>query len=345
MTTTMEELAERYHWFNIGEGGVPELFLDHHALSTFRMCEAHFDLTHLQFYAGKGRMPWSLAFGIVFHKAVEYIYKSKATDNFNPNDLYVYAGAAWDKAELDFYSEHKTYQALGGKPGFVALLIQYTAFYSGENERMRPIATEVAFGKAKEAPLGEFTINGCGDFNFLKPIKVRCYLTGRIDFLMDTGSAIGPMDHKTAAFFKGNPIDNYEPQEGMTGYIYATQQIVKRNFPELAEKRQLDRMWMNFIQVKNEPDVNKRFKRIPLFKTPYQLEYYRLRQLSTFKKIFELVTTGRQPDWNTSVCNNYWHNSCQYRNVHRQGSEAAMFTILNQDFEKRPAWNPEECED
>jgi hypothetical protein len=328
---TIDEAAERYHWIQIAEDGACELFLDHHMLSSFRLCEAAFDLTHLQFYSPKGRMPWGLAFGIVFHKAIEFLYKTKATETFEAQKLIDYATSAWIAADLDHYSEHKTCQALGGLPGFIALLIQYTIFYSGETERLRPIATEIAFGKAKEVPLGSFD-------------NVRCYLTGRMDFLMDSGTAIGPTDHKTVAFFKGNPLDNFEPQDGMTGYVYATQAIVKRNFPELATQRKLDRIWMNLIQVKNEPDHNKRFKRLPIFKTEWQLEQYRLRQLSTFKAIFEVLINERPPQWNTSACNNYWRGECSYRNVHRQGSEGAMLHILNNDFEIKPAWNTEEVD-
>lgn len=338
---TIEEAVEKFHWVQIADDKTIELFLDHHSLSTFRMCEAHFELSHIKQLGSRGRQPWPLAFGIVFHKAVEYLYTSKAIDKFDPNHLVRYASAMWDEAGLDYYKDHKTYQALCGKAGFIALVLQYTSFYSGESERLRPIATEIAFGKAREVPLGDFGyISPSGDI-----YKVRCYLTGRIDFLMDSGTAIGPMDHKTSAFFKGDPLANYEPQEGMTGYIYATQYIIQKNFPELAAKRRLDRMWMNFIQVKNEPDNNKRFKRIPLFKTDYQLAQYRLRQVSTFKQVFDLVISGRPADWNTSVCNNYWHQPCTFKNLHRQGSEAAQLVILGQDFEVKPEWNPETVED
>jgi PD-(D/E)XK nuclease superfamily len=345
---TIDEAVEQFHWIKVAEDGAIELFLDHHALSTFRMCEAHFELSHLGKYGGRGRRPWPLAFGIVFHKAVEYLYQSKAIDVFNPDKLVRVASGMWDEAGLDYYKEHKTYQALCGKAGFIALILQYTSFYSGESERLRPIATEVAFGKSREVPLGEFDFI-LNEHNVTVPhsrvIKVRCFLTGRIDFLMDSGTAIGPMDHKTSAFFKGDPLANYEPQEGMTGYVYATQYIIQKNFPELAAKRKLDRMWMNFIQVKNEPDNNKRFKRIPLFKTDWQLEQYRLRQLSTFRNLLDLTISGRAADWNTSVCNNYWHQPCQFKNVHRQGSAASQLLILNQDFEVQPEWNPETVED
>lgn len=344
---TLAEAAANFHWIQIADDNTVELFLDHHSLSTFRMCEAHFELSHIRKYGGRGRQPWPLAFGIVFHKAVEYLYASKAIDKFEPDELVRVASKMWDDAGLDAYHEHKTYQALCGKAGFIALVLQYTSFYSGESERLRPIATEIAFGKAREVPLGEFvaSIGSVCNSSLTRPLTIKCFLTGRIDFLMDSGTAIGPMDHKTSAFFKGDPLANYEPQEGMTGYVLATQHIIKQNFPELAAKRKLDRMWMNFIQVKNEPDNNKRFKRIPLFKTDYQLVQYRQRQISTFKKIFDLVISGRPADWNTSVCNNYWHQPCQFKNVHRQGSEAAMLTILNKDFEVKPAWDPETVED
>ena len=153
---TIKEATEQFHWIKVAEDEAIELYLDHHALSTFRMCEAHFELSHIRKYGARGRTPWPLAFGIVFHKVVEYIYQSKAIDNFDPDTLVRVASAMWNEADLDYYKDHKTYQALCGQAGFIALVLQYTSFYSGEAERLRPIATEIAFGKAKEVPLGEF---------------------------------------------------------------------------------------------------------------------------------------------------------------------------------------------
>ena len=125
---------------------------------------------------------------------------------------------------------------------------------------------------------------------------------------MDSGNAIGPLDHKTTAFFKGNPTNSYDPQEGMTGYVFATQQILKLQFPELLSSRKVDRIWMNFAQITPTANALERFKRVPIFKTDWQLEQYRLRQLRTFHKIYDMVILGERADWNTSVCNNMFHN-------------------------------------
>lgn len=342
---------DKYHWIEIESNGIINMYLDHHALSSFRMCEGYFDLAIAQSYGRKGGLPWPLSFGIVFHSAVEYIYTSKAINEFNPEQLREIAIKEWNKAELDKFKDHKTYIALGGLSGFIALLIQYTKFYSADVERMRPIATEVTFGKAKEVFLGRFSVIKAKSYNeymqtgnieSYKEIFVNCYLTGRIDFLMDNGTAIGPMDHKTSAYFKNNPMNTYETQEGMTGYIFATNEILKRNFPELLQKRQADRMWMNFIQIKSEEDSKKRFRRVPLFKTPWQLEQFKERQLTTFKKIFEIfILNERKPDWNTNLCNSWYYQECQYRQVHRQGSESSMELILNSNYVKIEPWNPE----
>lgn len=344
---TIEELASKYHWFKIGEDEVIELYLDHHALSTHRMCEAKFDLEIMQNYRGKGSVPWSLNFGTVFHKCVEMLYALRATGNFEFSTMLQLANQLWVEHDLDQYSEHKTFIALGGLPGFLVLLQQYAHFYSQESERLRPIGVEIPFGKNKEVPIGEFEWHN-NDLNYYDPgwyNKVRCYLTGRLDFLMDSGSAIGPMDHKTKAFFKGNPADDHDPQEGMTGYVYAANHIIKHQFPELLQSRKVDRIWMNYVQVKQESDFNKRFKRIPIFKTDYQLEQYRLRQLSTFERIFSMVTTNRTPDWNTSVCGNTFHQDCTFKGLHRQNTERDMFRILENDFYKAPAWDPDNVEE
>lgn len=345
---TIEQLTNKYHWFKIAEDGVIELFLDHHSLSTYRMCEAKFDLEIVKSIRGKGLMPWPLNFGAVFHKCVEILYELRAKNDYSIELMMRHAELLWIQHDLDQYSEHKTFIALGGLPGLLTLLTQYATFYSQEAERLRPIGVEIAFGKKREVPIGTFDVfpymyNRGNELHLLQT-KVRCYLTGRLDFLMDSGSAIGPMDHKTAAFFKGNPGEIYDPQEGMTGYVYASNYIIQSQFPELLKSRKVDRIWMNYIQVKAESDMNKRFKRIPIFKTEYQLEQYRLRTLSTFQKIFDYITDSRVPEWNTSVCSNTFHQDCTFKRIHKQNSERDQLRILENDFYVAPEWNPEEME-
>lgn len=336
----LQEICSKYHWIEIEDNEI-NMYLDHHALSAFRQCEAFFDLSILQRRVSRGGISWPLAFGSVFHSAVEYLYESKAINKFDPQQLTDLAISKWNKANLERFQLHKTYISLGGLQGFLALLMQYVSYYSGDLERLRPIATEVAFGKAKEVPLGDFLVNTIYS-EHIKTYKINCYLSGRIDFLMDSGSTIGPMDHKTSAFFKNNPMNTYETQEGMTGYIFATNYIIKKHFPQLLDTRTTDKMWMNFIQIKSEPDSNKRFKRVPLFKTPWQLEQYRIRQISTFRKIFEVFITQERPaDWNTNLCNSMFYHECPYRQVHRQGSAESMETILESNYVVIDPWNPE----
>jgi PD-(D/E)XK nuclease superfamily len=329
---TIEEAASKFHWFQIDpEDGVVNLFLDHHSLSTFRSCEAAFELSMMGNVRPKYKH-WNLEFGIIFHTMIEHFYIGKRDGNFDLDPWLASGVSLWHEADMDGqFSEHKMYKTLGGLPGFLAMVIQYSEHYSKEVDRLRVIGIEIHFGKKKEVPLGSFQ-------------GVRCYLTGRIDFLMDSGIALGPLDHKTTAFFRGNPTDSYEPQEGMTGYVFATKYIIEKNFPELMRGRKVDRIWMNFAQIAPDADPMKRFKRVPLFKTDWQLEEFRLRQLRTFEKIYTLLMSGGRPDWNTSVCNNMFHSSCQYRNLHRQNSSSAMLQILNADFTVGKAWDPQSAD-
>ena len=334
---TINEAVDKFHWLNKVEEGHYEMFLDHHSLSAFRMCKGYFELSMMQGVTRKGRSAWSLEFGILVHKAIEWLYEQKQAGTFSEGKLAEYSIAEWHKADLDYYYEHKTYQALGGLPGFVALMQQYTEFYNGDSERLRAIATEVAFGKGREVLLGTFWGNDSAG----KVFEVTCYLSGRIDFLMDNGHSIGPMDHKTAAFFKGDPSQGYDPQEGMTGYVFASREIIRKNFPELAATRMLDRIWMNYIKVANDSDPNKRFKRLPIFKSDYQLECFRKRQLTTFEDIFRMVYFDRTPDWNGNACNNWYFGQCTYKNLHMQKDESSMIQIFNHDFVIKPLWNPD----
>lgn len=351
---TIEEAVSKFHWIKIGEDGVVELYLDHHALSTFRQCEASFELSQMAGVKSKFKS-WNLEFGIIFHKMVEDFYTLKKNDEFEINAWLAKGIEYWQKFQMDEqFSEHKMHKVLGGAYGFVAMMGQYAEHFAAEVDRLRVIGIEITFGKKKEVPLGIFTAQPykardikTEEYNSQSYVSnVRCYLTGRIDFLMDSGNAIGPLDHKTTANFAGkNPTNSYDPQEGMTGYIYAAQRIIKDKFPELLATRKVDRIWMNFAQITPDADPLKRFRRSPIFKTEYQLEEYRKRQLRTFHKIYDMVVLGERPDWNTSVCNNMFHSECQFRILHKQNTGDAMLQVLKQDFIVAPLWNPEEVND
>jgi hypothetical protein len=277
---------------------------------------------------------------------IENFYILKKEDKFDLIPWIQTAAQLWDEKQMhEQFSEHKMYKTLGGLPGFMAMMGQYANHFAAEMDRLRVIGIEITFGKNKEVPLGEFEIGTEFTSGFPYKPSVRCYLTGRIDFLMDSGSAIGPLDHKTTAFIRDNPANSYDPQEGMTGYIYAAQRIIKDKFPELLESRKVDRIWMNFAQVAPQADAMQRFRRVPIYKTEYQLEEYRKRQLRTFHKIYDMLVLGERPDWNTSICNNFFHSECQYRNLHRQNTASSMFQILQSDFVVGPEWNPETLKD
>jgi len=158
--------------------------------------------------------------------------------------------------------------------------------------------------------------------------------------LIDDGQSIGPMDHKTSKDFRGkSPITGYEIQEGMTGYVFAARKLMQ-NFPEVARKP-CNKIWMNFLQIKEEKNIQDRFKRLPLFKTEEQLEDYRRRMIRTASKIYQLITTSAMPDYNTSACTNWMHGICPLHSVHRQGSKESELVILNANFVRGKIWNPE----
>jgi hypothetical protein len=225
--------------------------------------------------------------------------------------------------------------------GFVTLVMQYATYYNQDSERLRILDTEVAFGSGHEVPLGTLT--------FMVPegpIKVDCYLSGRIDFLADDGIKIGPVDHKTrATFAQVEHILQYNPHEGITGYIYAVGHIIRKRHPVMAAQRKCNSAWLNFIQVANESDPVKRFKRGLVMRTDYQLEQWRLRQLSTFEEIFRWLRSGHEPTWNTEVCTHWYGVNCIYHAVHRQPDANSQLVVLNSDYQAGKYWNPEDIPD
>jgi hypothetical protein len=324
--------AEKLPWLSIDPYNIPVIILDHHALATFRVCPEKFKLEFVDGYHGTGRV-WFLDFGILFHSMVEDYYNLKIKNS--KIDIKEWAFSAvpkWDAMGMEFYATsfngkpHKDYIKVGGVQGFVALLLQYGFHFSVENERLRVIATEIYFGKGREVPI---------EFN----VSVKLYLSGKMDLLIDDGRSIGPMDHKTVGDFQGkSQVSKYDCHEGMTGYLYAAREIVKSY--NLDFNRIVNKIWMNFIQVKPEEDATKRFSRMPIFKTDWQLEQFRLRQIRTMYDIYNMLYDEVPAYWNTSACKSYMHGDCSFYHIHRLGSEEEMNKLLNIDF-ARGIWNPE----
>lgn len=339
-----------FNWIKQTETNRYEMVLDHHMLATWRSCQAHFQHLHMEGRRPKNGYSWSLEFGILMHEIVQKIYDWKDANDFTFEKVSYIAAKMWDEANMDKFKDHPTSKSLGGKMGFIALCLQYVNYYTSDTERLRIIGTEIGFGSNKEVPLGFF--------NHMQPlysdeqlffqnttvekIRIDCYLSGRIDFLADDGNKIGPLDHKTrAAFGKKDLGAAYSPHDGMTGYIYATRHILNHRFPAMAEKRKCNTAWMNFIQVSNEPDMMKRFKRSLVMRTDWQLEEYRERQIETFREIFQYLFYDRRPQWNTEACTHWYGVDCIYQKVHRLPDAASQLVVLTNDFTSGQFWNPE----
>jgi hypothetical protein len=279
------------------------------------------------------------------HDCLERFYDAfKKTGQPPELDPWVnYCLELWDLYDLDYYkpdplklvknyrADEKKYHSFGGREGAAGFLIHYYGFYI--NQRLRVVGTEIAFGRSKEVLLGtfEYTVNCYGVVQI-----IRVYLTGRIDLLGDNTYKIGPVDHKSTARFDGHESDDFDPHEGITGYIYAINEILKKRFPENPHKICRDG-WIYHISVNALEQT--RFKATLITKTPQQLLDYAARQLRTARRILD-VLTGQVPDMNTLVCNNIYNKPCPYRELHRQPTEQRSATI-QQFYEIRPAWNPE----
>jgi hypothetical protein len=317
-----------------------------------RMCEAKFVEEILNSQYGRGERYWSLEFGAWVHDCLDIFYKEFKNTGLPPElDPWVEKGTnLWDTYDLDHYkpdpkklvkqyrTDEKKYHAFGGRAGAAAFLIHYYAFYMGQ--RFRVVATEVSFGRGREVLLGEFRYprftNEASDLIVESWDIVRVFLTGRIDLLVDNTYKVGPVDHKTTATFDGYEHNDFDPHEGITGYIYTTDALLGLKYPDNPHKVCRDG-WIFHIAT-NALDVP-RFKATLITKTPQQLEDFRRRQVRTARRILDCMITG-VADWNTLVCNNIYNKPCPYRELHRQPPVQRDAT-LSQFYEIRTSWNPE----
>ncbi len=380
--TPRDLVTKHPHIFALAPDNVLEMYCDNHILSTMRVCPAKFYEEQLAHVGTKVTRYFSLEFGAWFHECLEMYYSCfKVTGAAPVLDTWIIACLAlWDEYDIDFFApapgtltkdmrgDQKKYYALCGwdtRGAITRLLIQYYAYYM--NQRMRIVDTEISFGRAREVPLGKFTC--CEPYRtglvyklpepdkeelYFTTRNIRCFLTGRIDLLVDNGSKIGPVDHKSTARFDGYESDDFDPHEGITGYIFAinsvlTNQAKNRDgfiyssltsgIPQICNSG-----WIHHISL---ADAEPRFKPTPIYKTNQQLEEYRKRQLVTFRRIYELAAASEkledygQIEFNTQMCNNIYNSPCPFRELHRQPFIQREGTI-KQFYEIKPAWNPAE---
>jgi len=342
---TPEQASSKYHWVQYNpETNTIDLFMDHHMLSTCRTCESKFVLEHILNFRPKGHKAWSLLFGAWMHYCFETYYEHIRTHEGKPpdvNEWLIYAKTKWRDLGLDSYADETKYQEIGGWDGACSLLVQYYAFYM--EQRLRVVATEIPFGFDREVYLGEFEIYVNGNF-----IQVRCFLTGRIDMMVDNGSIIGPVDHKHTHLFRGDEWDKFNPHDGITGYIYATSTILAKFFPDY--KKQCLNGWIFHIQgrspakARNTGILRPRFKASRIDKQPSQLDDYAARNVATFKRVSELLFCDKTPEWTTTSCHNIYNRDCEYLTIHKQPKEEWAAQI-QQFYNIVTPWNPNKPEE
>lgn len=344
---TPQEATQRYHWIKADEQThTIDIYCDHHMLSTFRMCESKFVIEHLLNLRPQGHKAYSLTFGAYLHKCFEEFYNSMKLGQGTPLpilDFLALGNKYWYAYNMDAYKDEKKYKAIGGREGALALLASYHCYY--QDLRVRVVDTEVCFGFNKECPLGQFIMNESAPYGEGQDIwYVNCYLTGRVDLVVDNGFKIGPVDHKHHASFRGDEHKKFNPHDGITGYIYALSCILRNNFPTYyAEGRKPNSGWIYHIAAAIPADGD-RFKATPVDKTESQFTEYKQRQLSTFRRISEILFLNSEAQWNTSACHNIYNRDCEYLLLHEQAPENRIY-VIDQHFQKAPAWNPAQMAD
>jgi PD-(D/E)XK nuclease superfamily len=345
---TPSQAAQQYHWCKYDpETNTVSLYLDHHMLSTLRTCESKFVLEHILNIRPKGHKAWHLIFGAWMHYCFEKYYNHLKDNNGQPIDIgefLRYGREMWDIMKLDAYKEEKKYIEISGWDGASALLVEYWAIY--QEQRMRVVATEIPFGIEEAVWLDSFSITE-SDENLL---IVKCYLTGRIDLLVDNGSTIGPVDHKHTHIFRGDEWTKFNPQDGITGYIYATSFILAKYFPDYKYSATVG--WIFHIQGKSPSYKNvkkgelakPRFKASRVDKNPQQLADFAARQVTTFKRVCSLLFNNESPQWNTNNCHFMFGRKCEYLPIH-ETDPAHWNDIIQQYYNITTEWNPTKPEE
>lgn len=372
---------EKYNFIKMSDDGVVEIYADHHMLNTLRTCEAKFELEILDNVIPKGRV-WPLSFGIFFHQCMEWfdeaedknftgewdvafdielkIAKQWGVDILSDNAFVMIHNITkesktlliftqinhatwiarcrkfWVENKLDEFNELPGYKELNGWPGAMAILMQYWDKYGKGQERFRTVGNELCFGRDKEVPI------------LIDPIKYkwapfRCYLTGRIDRVVDNGTIIGPMDRKTHRYLTGKELDKYKPHDAFVGYVYALRQILPQFTDKNGKVRKCNGVIVDMIQLKEVTDKTKNQQRfMRAYREYYDSEFVEFvdRQISSFAMLYQMVVQHRPAQWNTAACHNQFFRNCPYKLLHEQ-TIAGRESILNSCYQQREKrWTP-----
>jgi hypothetical protein len=371
------ELAKKFNFVKVGEDGIPEFYCDHSLLSSLRVCESYFMLSHIENRRFVSRN-WNLEFGQWLHSTLEVFYWHEynklhkinnpdfKTKNDDPEDYksiskgkFLACGLQlWDDMKMEeFKGKHKAFETLKGVIGAAKLLSDYWTVYGDGKERLRVVGIELPFGRDKEVPIVDTHISATefGDnYSWYSGIY-RAFLTGRIDLMVDDLISIMPFDHKSTAFFDGSESVKFTPHDGMMGYAYAADKLVRRLF----SNKRVSKVLVNHIALNdNSSKVDKeassgkakdfrvydfepsrRFTRTPISYTPEQLEEYRLRQAASFDVLYQLLVLERPPQWNTGSCNNMYYRECPFKALHAQTPKQREDTLRNM-YRLVEQWNP-----
>lgn len=333
----LKEATQKYKWIKEGSDGVCELYCDNMMLSSLRQCEAYFAESILNNIRGNARA-WSLEFGQFMHHCLEFFdaFENGSAEDYQVQWLTQCKELWYETYKLEEFADRKQYKSLKGWPGAQLLLMQYHQIYGEGKERLRTVGTELSFGKDKEVPLqdDEYATEESG-------VRFRAYYTGRLDRIVDNGTTIGPLDRKTTAYFDGSESGDFKPHEGMQGYVYALQHLVNRiTKGEAARQGRLcNSIIIDHISLKETKEPYERFKRSVKTYTPQEMERWRLRQLSTFSRLYDIVINERTPDWNTAVCNYMYYHQCPYKTLH-EVDELQRPIVLSQFYQITQPWSP-----
>lgn len=329
---TLQEATTRYpNMLRIGSDGIPELYADNHILQMLRQCEAMFVENFIHCIHPRGDRSWSLEFGIWTHSWLEHFYKNYKS--ITCQALVDYGSQKWLDMEMQYFVQQpklfKTCADLGGLTGAVNLMVHYFMMYGEQREKLNIIATEVAFGREKEVPILEHPLPQYR-------IPFRAYYCGRMDAISDDGICVSPCDHKTTSTISPNTGRDFNPHEGIEGYVYALSKIYKRYFPSL--NRIVNQAIVNHLQVKYTAQYADRFKRTTIPYSPAKLEQWRLRQIRTFKRMYDLLVNEESPDWNTQTCHNIYNYPCSYRTLH-EADPVNRQAIIDAHYVQIEPWN------
>ena len=302
-------------FIQLGEDGRWIFHLDNHLCATFDSCPRRFQYRHITHIAPKGLTRFKMQLGSWWSLVMKDYYEQFAKSPATADKEFIMRTAAkqWLELKMDSYktgtpTDIANYDAFGGHLGAMNMALSYWLTWSDlDAKTLRVIGAESGFGLKNEVLVGETN-------------RVVVYLTGIPDLVvLENGKYLAPLDHKSKDYIEPSVLDEYKPDNQLTGYCFAVRELAKQLGHDYSVDYAIVNLCGRLIPRKPKDAAKQptpRYRRLTVYFSQEEIEEWRQGRL----QIAERMRSAFEQDFfprtdNRIECHAVYNSPCSYRPI------------------------------